>query len=171
MERIPLSSPFIAPLLPSHGEQVKNYQSKAHLLEQERTCRALVKKFSCGSGGGGGGRYVLWGSRAPHATPPPRARGRPDSGNPHANAAKYARAREALTKAEAERTIVERSIRRATAGGCVGAYVAFNCEESLRRCLADYSGSESVWSLRYWLQPMPLRFRGKHRLTVTRAPE
>ncbi len=36
----------------------------------------------------------------------------------------------------------------------------------------DYSGSDSILSLSgYWWQAPPLRFRGKHRLTVTRAPD
>lgn len=42
----------------------------------------------------------------------------------------------------------------------------------MRRCLNDYAGSDSALSLAgYWWQPPPLLFRGKHRLSVTRAPD
>jgi len=55
---------------------------------------------------------------------------------------------------------------------CVGAFVIFQNETSLRRCLEDYAGSDSWTSLgAYWLQPPPLRFRGKHRLSVSKAPD
>ena len=44
--------------------------------------------------------------------------------------------------------------------------------QSVRRCLTDYAGSESVFSLAgFWWQAPPLLFRGTHRLTVTRAPD
>ncbi|CBJ27933.1 conserved unknown protein [Ectocarpus siliculosus] len=45
------------------------------------------------------------------------------------------------------------------------AFVVFNHETSVVRCLADYA--------RYplWMQPRQLRFREKHRITVQRAPE
>ncbi|CAM9195598.1 unnamed protein product [Ectocarpus fasciculatus] len=45
------------------------------------------------------------------------------------------------------------------------AFVVFNHEESVVRCLADYA--------RYplWMQPRQLRFREKHKITVQRAPE
>jgi hypothetical protein len=51
----------------------------------------------------------------------------------------------------------------------VGAFVTFNCVGSVERCLEDYAGSGG-W-FRHHFQPMPLRFDGKHRLTVMPAPE
>jgi hypothetical protein len=54
----------------------------------------------------------------------------------------------------------------------VGAFVTFNNEESARRCLEDYHGSDSWFSLSgYWFQPPQIRFNGTQRLTVTKAPD
>lgn len=52
---------------------------------------------------------------------------------------------------------------------CVGAFVVFRHRESLRRCLADYAPSERWY--RRLCQPLPLRFRRKHRLQVEKAAE
>ncbi|CAM9191176.1 unnamed protein product, partial [Discosporangium mesarthrocarpum] len=45
------------------------------------------------------------------------------------------------------------------------AYIIFNYETSFWRCIHDYGRYPA------WLQPRQLRFRGRHRLTVKRAPE
>ncbi len=47
------------------------------------------------------------------------------------------------------------------------AFVVFNHAESQRRCLEDYSNSQS-WIGGY---PKPLRFRGEHMISVSKAPE
>jgi len=61
---------------------------------------------------------------------------------------------------------------RAYTTDCVGAFVTFNNEESVHRCLDDYHGSGSWLSLAaHWLQPTPLMFRGRHRLTVVKATD
>eukprot|EP00753_Platysulcus_tardus_P022558 PLAT9771.1.p1 GENE.PLAT9771.1~~PLAT9771.1.p1 ORF type:complete len:1198 (+),score=594.86 PLAT9771.1:165-3596(+) len=52
---------------------------------------------------------------------------------------------------------------------CVAAFVTFKHDASLRRCLRDYQGSTGFFKRAS--QPVPLRFRGKHKLTVERAPE
>eukprot|EP01138_Halocafeteria_seosinensis_P011584 gb/GECG01011833.1/.p1 GENE.gb/GECG01011833.1/~~gb/GECG01011833.1/.p1 ORF type:complete len:1174 (+),score=115.66 gb/GECG01011833.1/:1-3522(+) len=59
---------------------------------------------------------------------------------------------------------------------CVGAFVVFNNEESLRRCLYDYGASHTLFTR--FFQPPPLRFtrsiNGKVRswkLSVSKAPE
>jgi len=50
--------------------------------------------------------------------------------------------------------------------------VTFQNEESVRRCLEDYYGSDSWLSVSgYWFQPPQIRFNGVHRLTVTKAPD
>ena len=53
---------------------------------------------------------------------------------------------------------------------CVTAFVIFNHEESLMRCLEDYFFSTSTFNRRF-VQPTPLKFRGKFAIKVTPAPE
>lgn len=68
-----------------------------------------------------------------------------------------------LIQAEQEREGLERRLDAIHAAAleqssddCVGAFVIFQNEESYRRCVADYRGSDSMWGT--WLQPVPLQF-------------
>jgi hypothetical protein len=86
---------------------------------------------------------------------------------------KEARARTALEKQEAKFGRLERAVAkmqrtaRNAEQECVAAFVIFNNEESLARCLTDY-----IHDARWWRkQPKPLRFRGVHSLKITRAAE
>ena len=49
------------------------------------------------------------------------------------------------------------------------AFVTFDHEDSALRCIEDYANSDTWWGM--LVQPKPLRFRGKHVLTVSQAPE
>ena len=51
---------------------------------------------------------------------------------------------------------------------CVGAFVVFNHEESVKRCLQDYS-RKSFWHRLCYGQHNELRFRGTHKLKVVPA--
>lgn len=68
-----------------------------------------------------------------------------------------------LIQAEQEREGLERqldSIHAAalqqSSSDCVGAFVIFQNEESFRRCVADYRGSDTFWG--NWMQATPLQF-------------
>lgn len=106
---------------------------------------------------------------------PPRTHGPPPARAALALAAdpkKFASAQAAVKSLETRFEAVKKRALKLDSLDCVGAYVVFQCEESVRRCLEDYAGSGSVTSLAgFWLQAPPLRFRGKHRLTVSRAPD
>jgi hypothetical protein len=93
-------------------------------------------------------------------------------GSPEANHEKLRIANARLDELDRKMETINKKYARDWCPDCVGAFVVFNCEESVRRCLTDYTGSDNACSLSgYVWQPEPLRFRGKHRLTVTRAPD
>jgi hypothetical protein len=93
-------------------------------------------------------------------------------GSEFANERKRARAMKALGNAEKELGTIRTRYSSQYSSDCVGAFVIFQNEASLLRALEDYRGSDSMFSLsNYWLQPPPLRFRGKHRLSIIKAPD
>jgi len=90
--------------------------------------------------------------------------------SPHANKGKFDRAMEQLGKLEKKLKEINDKSRKEFSSRVVGAFVTFQHEESVRRCLEDYEGSDSSTNVRYWMQAPPLRFGGQ-RLTVKSAPD
>ncbi len=95
-----------------------------------------------------------------------------NKGSPFADETKRTKAKAALDKLQARLDAINKAEGRKISTDTVGAFVTFNNEESVRRCLQDYSGSDSWLSIsNFWFQATPLRFRGKDRLTCVHAPD
>ncbi|RYG52448.1 RNA-binding protein [archaeon] len=93
-------------------------------------------------------------------------------GSPYAHEKRRAHALKSLAAIEARLEFIDKKYSQEFSTDTVAAYVVFNCEESLTRCVADYRGSANVCSPAYWCQPRPLRLRqGKHHIRVSRAPD
>jgi hypothetical protein len=92
--------------------------------------------------------------------------------SPYADPATFKRADELVQKLTEKFEAIKSHAVKLDNIDCVGAFVLFQNEESVRRCLEDYHGSESSLNLSgHWLQPTALRFRGKNRLSVSKAPD
>jgi RNA recognition motif-containing protein len=92
--------------------------------------------------------------------------------NEWANEEKRVKALEQLAKLETRFDAVHKVARKLYDNSVVGAFVVFQNEESARRCLEDYHGSNSWLNFNgYWGQPPHLRFRRESILTVVEAPE
>lgn len=87
-----------------------------------------------------------------------------------ADAAAHAKALSELEKVQADVKKLHAKHSTGYKSDVVGAFVVFNNEESRTRCVADYVGSDVLWSTHACCQPRPLRFKGK-KLTVTPAPD
>lgn len=86
----------------------------------------------------------------------------------NAKASKIEKAEASLAAAEARLMMQQSKAVAKKSDVCLGAFVTFNNEVSHTRCLEDYKEAHRFCGLR---AAKPLRFDGKHLLSVTRAPD
>jgi hypothetical protein len=94
-----------------------------------------------------------------------------NAGSEYADERKKAAALKRLEAAEGRLRQLDQRYAASYNPDVVGAFVCFNSEESARRCVEDYSGSDSWANVKFWCQPDPLRFLGTHKLSVGKAPD
>lgn len=134
------------------GAMINHFLGMKKLVRKSITMRARIKR-------------LLWKLKSPELQHPSNTRQRRDSATQLAKARARYEGIEAALEQRVKNFDTKQDI--ISARPAVGAFVVFNNEESKNRCIDDYIGSDS-WFWRY-LQPPPLRFRGKHRLTVKSA--
>ncbi|RYY37503.1 hypothetical protein EON62_01075, partial [archaeon] len=96
-----------------------------------------------------------------------------NTGSDYADEKKKARALRQLDKIQKQVDVINKKYSSEYKNECVGAFVVFQNEESVSRCVQDYMGSTHWWSFNhYWFQAPQLRFRkGQYRLQVEEAPD
>jgi hypothetical protein len=101
-----------------------------------------------------------------------RARSKVQKYGPHSRFHSERRLQRAMAELEAvesQLADVGHQYTRDVSNRVVGAFVTFNNEESMHRCLADYAGSGLSLNILRRCQPDPLKLRGKP-ISVRQAP-
>lgn len=140
-----------ATVVRTDGDHLRRFQRLEKHAQRLRVARAKVLKYR-------------------HDTPLAIS----EDGRTAANELKMAKALRKLRHIEADIEFTRGLVRRKgleekMASSCHGAFIVFEQQMSVARCLHDYRNSHSkLWRI---FQPKPLRFRGTHPLNVQRAPE